>query len=74
LTRKLSVSRCVSRRYHTASPASAQPPSRTFNAHKDAMGGCYGVLTRRRDVSAEEQRPGTPDDAIEGVHACQRVL
>lgn len=28
---------------------------------QDAMGGCYGVLTRRRGhVFAEEQRPGTP--------------
>merc|ERR1711924_412364 len=28
---------------------------------QDAMGGCYGVLTRRRGVVfSEEQRPGTP--------------
>eukprot|EP00611_Tribonema_gayanum_P020160 TRINITY_DN3625_c0_g1_i1.p1 TRINITY_DN3625_c0_g1~~TRINITY_DN3625_c0_g1_i1.p1 ORF type:complete len:900 (+),score=397.26 TRINITY_DN3625_c0_g1_i1:89-2701(+) len=28
---------------------------------QDAMGGCYGVLTRRRGhVFAEEQKPGTP--------------
>ncbi len=28
---------------------------------QDAMGGCYGVLTRRRGhVFSEEQRPGTP--------------
>lgn len=28
---------------------------------QDAIGGCYGVLTRRRGiVQSEEQRPGTP--------------
>ncbi|KAJ0406923.1 hypothetical protein P43SY_001774 [Pythium insidiosum] len=46
----------------TASPALMEPVFLVdIQCPQDAMGGCYGVLTRRRGhVFAEEQRPGTP--------------
>ncbi|TMW63526.1 hypothetical protein Poli38472_002467 [Pythium oligandrum] len=46
----------------TASPALMEPIFLVdIQCPQDAMGGCYGVLTRRRGhVFAEEQRPGTP--------------
>jgi len=46
----------------TASPALLEPVFLVdIQCPQDAMGGCYGVLTRRRGhVIAEEQRPGTP--------------
>jgi elongation factor 2 len=46
----------------TASPALMEPIFLCdIQCPQDAMGGCYGVLTRRRGhVFAEEQRPGTP--------------
>ncbi|CAN0147142.1 unnamed protein product, partial [Discosporangium mesarthrocarpum] len=46
----------------TASPVILEPVYLCdIQCPQDAMGGCYGVLTRRRGhVFAEEQRPGTP--------------
>ncbi|CAM9129394.1 unnamed protein product [Phaeothamnion confervicola] len=46
----------------TASPTILEPIFLCdIQCPQDAMGGCYGVLTRRRGhVFAEEQRPGTP--------------
>lgn len=46
----------------TAQPALMEPVFLVdIQCPQDAMGGCYGVLTRRRGhVFAEEQRPGTP--------------
>lgn len=46
----------------TASPCLLEPVFLVdIQCPQDAMGGCYGVLTRRRGhVFAEEQRPGTP--------------
>jgi len=46
----------------TASPALLEPVYLCeISCPQDAMGGCYGVLTRRRGhVFSEEQRPGTP--------------
>jgi len=46
----------------TASPAILEPLYLCeITCPQDAMGGCYGVLTRRRGhVFSEEQRPGTP--------------
>lgn len=46
----------------SASPALMEPIFLVdIQCPQDAMGGCYGVLTRRRGhVFAEEQRPGTP--------------
>lgn len=46
----------------TASPVLLEPVYLCeISCPQDAMGGCYGVLTRRRGhVFAEEQRPGTP--------------
>lgn len=46
----------------TASPMLLEPVYLCeISCPQDAMGGCYGVLTRRRGhVFAEEQRPGTP--------------
>mmetsp|Transcript_7094 Transcript_7094/g.10920 ORF Transcript_7094/g.10920 Transcript_7094/m.10920 type:complete len:876 (-) Transcript_7094:96-2723(-) len=47
---------------YTASPALLEPVYLCEIATpQDAMGGCYGCLTRRRGiVFSEEQRPGTP--------------
>ncbi len=47
---------------YTASPGLLEPVYLCEIAcPQDAMGGCYGVLTRRRGhVFSEEQRPGTP--------------
>jgi elongation factor 2 len=46
----------------TASPAIMEPVYLVeIQCPQDAMGGCYGVLTRRRGhVFSEDQRPGTP--------------
>lgn len=46
----------------TSSPALMEPVFLVdIQCPQDAMGGCYGVLTRRRGhVFSEEQRPGTP--------------
>jgi elongation factor 2 len=46
----------------TAQPALMEPVFLAdIQVPQDAVGGCYGVLTRRRGhVFAEEQRPGTP--------------
>jgi len=46
----------------TASPSILEPVYLCeIQCPQDAMGGCYGVLTRRRGhVFAEEQKPGTP--------------
>lgn len=46
----------------TATPGLMEPVFLVdIQCPQDAMGGCYGVLTRRRGhVFAEEQRPGTP--------------
>lgn len=46
----------------TAGPALMEPVFLAdIQVPQDAVGGCYGVLTRRRGhVFAEEQRPGTP--------------
>jgi elongation factor 2 len=46
----------------TANPALMEPVFLVdIQCPQDAMGGCYGVLTRRRGhVFSEEQRPGTP--------------
>jgi elongation factor 2 len=46
----------------TASPSLLEPVYLVeITCPQDAMGGCYGVLTRRRGhVFSEEQRPGTP--------------
>lgn len=46
----------------TASPGLMEPVFLAdIQVPQDAVGGCYGVLTRRRGhVFAEEQRPGTP--------------
>jgi elongation factor 2 len=46
----------------TASPVLQEPLFLVdISVPQDAMGGCYGVLTRRRGVVfSEEQRPGTP--------------
>ena len=46
----------------TASPVLLEPVFLCeISCPQDAMGGCYGVLTKRRGhVFAEEQRPGTP--------------
>lgn len=46
----------------TATPAILEPLYLCeITCPQDAMGGCYGVLTRRRGhVFSEEQRPGTP--------------
>jgi len=50
----------------TASPLLLEPVYLVdIQVPQDAMGGCYGVLTRRRGhVFSEEQRPGTPMMAL----------
>ena len=57
----------TARRVLFASMLTAQPVLQEplflvdISVPQDAMGGCYGVLTRRRGVVFhEEQRPGTP--------------
>lgn len=57
----------------TASPVLLEPVFLCeISCPQDAMGGCYGVLTKRRGhVFAEEQRPGTPMVSGENGEMCR---